>query len=81
MYAFPFTRLAAVSGAFVLAEGVETQAELETVQRLGVTLCQGYRLARPGPIDEWTAPSMLALPGLVAPAPVLAKVIPIRRRA
>ena len=35
----------AVSGAQVLAEGLETEAEQETVQRLGVTLGQGYRLA------------------------------------
>jgi len=45
---------AAVSGAFVLAEGIETQAELETVQRLGVTLGQGYHLGRPAPVESWS---------------------------
>ena len=34
-------------GAWVVAEGVETAAELETVQRLGVALAQGYHLAAP----------------------------------
>lgn len=44
---------AAASGALVLAEGIETQAEQETVQRLGVTLGQGYHLGRPGRIELW----------------------------
>jgi EAL domain-containing protein (putative c-di-GMP-specific phosphodiesterase class I) len=44
---------AEVSGALVLAEGLETAAETETVQRLGVTLGQGFHLARPGPIERW----------------------------
>jgi EAL domain-containing protein (putative c-di-GMP-specific phosphodiesterase class I) len=35
--------------AWLLAEGVETLQELETVARLGVPLAQGYYLARPGP--------------------------------
>ena len=45
---------AAVSGALVLAEGIETRAEQAMVQRLGVTLGQGYRLGRPAPADSWT---------------------------
>jgi EAL domain-containing protein (putative c-di-GMP-specific phosphodiesterase class I) len=36
--------------AWLLAEGVETLAELETVARLGVPLAQGYYLARPGAV-------------------------------
>ncbi|MDX5300049.1 MAG: EAL domain-containing protein [Gammaproteobacteria bacterium] len=32
----------------VIAEGIETQAELETLQAMGVTLFQGYWLAKPG---------------------------------
>ncbi len=35
------------TGARVIAEGVETQYELETVRRLGIDLVQGYYLARP----------------------------------
>jgi EAL domain-containing protein (putative c-di-GMP-specific phosphodiesterase class I) len=48
-----FVHFAALAGAVVVAEGVETEAERTTVQTLGVTLAQGYLLARPGPIDEW----------------------------
>jgi EAL domain-containing protein (putative c-di-GMP-specific phosphodiesterase class I) len=35
--------------AWLLAEGIETDAELEAVVRLGVPLGQGYRLGRPAP--------------------------------
>lgn len=66
---------AAVSGARVLAEGLETDAELEIVQRLGVTLGQGYRLARPAPIEEWAVVKRR----IGTAQPVLADVIPIRR--
>jgi EAL domain/GAF domain len=37
-------------GAELLAEGVEEQAELDTLARIGVDLAQGYHLARPGPL-------------------------------
>jgi EAL domain-containing protein (putative c-di-GMP-specific phosphodiesterase class I) len=36
--------------ATLVAEGVETAAELETLQALGATLGQGYFFARPGPL-------------------------------
>ncbi len=36
-------------GCLLLAEGVETEAELREVRRLGVPLVQGFYLARPGP--------------------------------
>ncbi len=66
---------AAVSGAFILAEGIETPAEQETVQRLGVTLGQGYLLGRPAPVEAWRQ-----LPFL--PHPVgSTNVIPIRKGA
>jgi len=48
-----FVHFAAVSGALVLAEGIETAGEQQTVQRLGVTLAQGYHLARPAPVEAW----------------------------
>lgn len=67
---------AAASGALVLAEGIETAAEQETVHRLGVTLGQGFHLARPGPVGEW-----LGVPPSAGSARRGAKVIPIRRRA
>lgn len=46
--------LARASGARVIAEGVETQAEYDTLGRLGVYAVQGYLLARPAeqPVSE-----------------------------
>ena len=37
-------------GATTIAEGIETQLELETLRDLEVPCGQGYRLARPGPL-------------------------------
>jgi diguanylate cyclase (GGDEF)-like protein len=37
------------TGGHLIAEGVETEAELETLRGLGVTLIQGYLLGRPAP--------------------------------
>lgn len=37
-------------GASTVAEGIETQSELETLRGLEVPYGQGYRLARPGPL-------------------------------
>ncbi len=39
---------AARTGAILVAEGVETEAEVRQVRELGVPLAQGYRLGRPG---------------------------------
>jgi EAL domain-containing protein (putative c-di-GMP-specific phosphodiesterase class I) len=44
---------AAVSGALIVAEGIETKAEAATVRRLGVRLGQGYLLGRPEPVEHW----------------------------
>jgi EAL domain-containing protein (putative c-di-GMP-specific phosphodiesterase class I) len=44
---------AAKVGCQVIAEGVETAAERATVAELGVTLGQGYLLARPAPAEAW----------------------------
>ena len=41
------------TGGHLIAEGVETEAELETLRALGVTLIQGYLLGRPAP--PWPA--------------------------
>ena len=38
------------AGCVLLAEGIETPGELATLQRLGVSLGQGYLLGRPGPV-------------------------------
>jgi EAL domain-containing protein (putative c-di-GMP-specific phosphodiesterase class I) len=52
--------LARTAGAQLIAEGVETQPELDTLARLGVTLMQGYLLGRPTdapPLDGYPGPS------------------------
>jgi EAL domain-containing protein (putative c-di-GMP-specific phosphodiesterase class I) len=46
-------RFAAVTGALVVAEGIETPAEAATVKRLGVGLGQGYLLGRPATVEAW----------------------------
>lgn len=38
-------------GMTIVAEGVETDEELRTLQQLGVRLGQGYHLGHPGPVD------------------------------
>ena len=42
---------AAETGTLLIAEGVETQAEVETVRRLGVHQAQGYYFGRPAPLE------------------------------
>jgi len=37
----------------IIAEGVETEAQLETVRTSGIHLVQGYLLGRPAPVEEW----------------------------
>ncbi len=41
---------ASATGSTVVAEGVETDDELEALSELGVTRMQGYLLGRPGPL-------------------------------
>ncbi len=56
------------TGAVLVAEGVETQGELDTLLRLGATAVQGYFLARPQPLP---LPTLQARPkGLLAGASV-----------
>ncbi len=45
---------AAETGCELIAEGIETPAERATVSELGVTLGQGYLLARPAPGSTWS---------------------------
>ena len=42
---------AARTGSQVIAEGIETEAERAMVAELGVTLGQGYLLARPASVE------------------------------
>jgi len=44
---------AAAPGCQAIAEGIETDAELAMVRNLGVTLGQGYLLARPAGAETW----------------------------
>jgi EAL domain-containing protein (putative c-di-GMP-specific phosphodiesterase class I) len=45
-------RFAEESGATIVAEGVETAAELVALEQLGVLHAQGFYLGRPSPISE-----------------------------
>lgn len=48
-------RFAQAAGLVLLAEGLETQAELRALRRLGVELGQGFLLGEPGEIEEVAA--------------------------
>ena len=61
--------LAHATGAHVIAEGVETEAQLAALSALGVDTASGYLLARPSepdhlPLPRETDPSVLGCPGL-----------------
>ena len=57
------------TGGHLVAEGVETEAELETLRALGVTLVQGYLLGRPAaPWPAATVPERRAPAGPERPA-------------
>lgn len=43
---------AAQTGAQVIAEGIENQAELEAVRALGIPYGQGYFIAHPSPVEQ-----------------------------
>jgi PAS domain S-box-containing protein len=46
------SHFAASTGTQLVAEGIETEAELTAVRALGIGLGQGYHLGRPLPIDQ-----------------------------
>ena len=52
----------------IIAEGVETSAELSTLQSLGVKRAQGYYLARPKPLTDLTRAMTLPDPMEASPA-------------
>jgi EAL domain-containing protein (putative c-di-GMP-specific phosphodiesterase class I) len=54
-----FGDLASRMDTWVLAEGIETESELDTLIRLGVPLGQGWALARPAPSMLEALPSAL----------------------
>jgi EAL domain-containing protein (putative c-di-GMP-specific phosphodiesterase class I) len=45
------------TGATILAEGIENDANLQKALALGATLGQGWHLSRPGPLGALTSPS------------------------
>ncbi len=53
---------AAGTGAILVAEGVETEAEVRQVHTLGVPLAQGYRLGRPGLATSVAGPAARTAP-------------------
>jgi EAL domain-containing protein (putative c-di-GMP-specific phosphodiesterase class I) len=55
-------QLARPFGARVVGEGVETAADLATLKELGITLCQGYLLARPVSVGRFAPTSRPATP-------------------
>jgi EAL domain-containing protein (putative c-di-GMP-specific phosphodiesterase class I) len=57
---------ASTAGCEVIAEGIETDAELATLAELGVSLGQGYLLGRPAPVADWQAD--ITPPGQIARA-------------
>jgi EAL domain-containing protein (putative c-di-GMP-specific phosphodiesterase class I) len=50
-------RFSEEAGSRVVAEGVETEAELAVLRDLGIELAQGYLLGRPAPLESWLPPS------------------------
>ncbi|MDE2161185.1 MAG: EAL domain-containing protein, partial [Burkholderiales bacterium] len=54
------TRLAETFGTTLVAEGIETEDELEVVRGLGIELGQGWFLGRPGPVPAPAVPGAAA---------------------
>ena len=50
-------------GVQVIAEGIETAAELATLREIGITLVQGFLLARPGLRHLPLSPAAVPVPG------------------
>ena len=42
------------TGALIVAEGVETERQIEVAHSLGATLAQGYFFGRPAPLPDWS---------------------------
>jgi len=70
---------AAESHCQAIAEGVETEAELGTLRKLGVPLAQGYKLGRPAPVEAWLADGRSTRGPVAAPSTARA-VSPGRQR-
>ena len=42
-------------GMALIAEGLETEADVEAARRLGIAFGQGFHLGRPAPVEHWAA--------------------------
>lgn len=56
-------QFAGLSGGTVVAEGIETGAELEAVRRIGIPLGQGFLLGHPEPVELHLDRRSVSLPG------------------
>ncbi len=54
-----------------IAEGVETQGELETLRAIGAPFAQGYLLGRPAPAEAWSGSRGSITGAVTAEAPLL----------
>jgi PAS domain S-box-containing protein len=59
------TAFAGDIGATVVAEGIETAAELRAAELLGVQSAQGYFIGRPAPVSDWPEQHLRMSPELV----------------
>lgn len=59
--------LARVMGMNVVAEGIETRAQYDLLQKMGCRYGQGFLFAKPMPVEEIT--ELLRLPGHILPEP------------
>lgn len=69
-------RFAEISGTHLVAEGIETEAELRVVRDLGIPLGQGYGLGRPQPVpavDVLPAAQAVIASGVISVLPGLAR--------
>ena len=55
-------KMAASTGAYTVAEGIESQAELDVLQSLGTRMVQGYLTGKPTPADKFISEFMALRP-------------------
>ncbi len=58
-------------GSLLVAEGIEHRSELQSLQKLGVPMAQGFYLARPG--KPWPGVSRMAAQALPTPIPTASR--------